>query len=119
MVSDCRVVFASAVIQQMLRESPVSSESHKALAVHIHLQSFIRLRFRVDKFLNAIVHLAHTALERDLVRDLAVKLESERYRIKLRISIAYRPPQTRIIELQSIQLDESSFSRLEILRNSH
>ena len=91
MVSHRDIIFTCTVIQVRLTESPVTAPANKTTAVDKETQNLIIL---IEG------HLADTDFKVFGIRYLIIYLKCEAGIIQVRLSIAFRPPETRILNIQ-------------------
>ena len=94
MVSHSDIIFTCTVIQVGFTESPVTAPANKTTAVDKETQNLIIL---IEG------HLADTDFKVFGIRYLIIYLKCEAGIIQVRFSIAFRPPETRILNIQLIQ----------------
>ena len=112
MQSHSNVIFAGAIVQVRLTEAPVTATSDKAATVDEETQDIIVLVER---------HLADTDFKVFRIRNLVIHFEGEVRIIQVRLAVAFRPPQARVLHLQlreilGIEDDSLFFSRRQFDR---
>ena len=85
------VVFASAVVEVVFAESPVTTTSDEASAVDKEAQ---------DAVVFVEVHLADTYLEIFCIRHFPIDAEGEVGIVQIRFAISFRPPQAKVLILE-------------------
>ena len=88
MVSDGCIVLAATVVQIRFAESPVTAPADEATSVDVHVQ---------DMIVFVVCHLPDARLKVYTVRNLIANLEDKACIVQIRLAIAFRPPQTRML----------------------
>ena len=88
-VSNSYVVFTCAIVEVDLREAPVTAVGDESSAIYENIK---------NAAFHRICHLTDTALDLLHIRYLSISHKSHLHIIKMRLSIALRPPQLRIVK---------------------